>query len=67
MLKIVFGVVLAAVALAVFFLGTNAVLVVVGVGVGVAFAELIDLGPQREAAKKIVVGGDEDDEPRGRR
>lgn len=67
MLKIVFGVALAAVALAVFFLGMNAVLVVVGVGVGVAFAELIDLGTQLEAAKKIVVGGDDEDEPRGRR
>ena len=67
MLKIVFGIVLAAVALAVFFLGINAVLVVVGVGVGVAFAELIDLGTKLEVAKRIVVGGEDEDEPRARR
>lgn len=67
MLKIVFGVVLAAVALGVFFLGMNAVLVVVGVGVGVAFAELIDLGTRLEAAKRIVLGGEDEDEPRARR
>ena len=67
MIKIVFGVALAGVALAVFFLGMNAVLVVVGVGIGVAFAELIDLGTKLEANKRIVVGGDDDGEPRGRR
>ena len=62
MLKIVIGVLLAAVALGVFFLGREAVLLTVGVGMGVGLAELIDLGV-RMAARSVAAPDELDEAP----
>lgn len=59
MLKIVLAAVLAGIAVAVFFLGRDALLVVVGVGFGVGFAELIDLGV-RMSAERAAPAEDEE-------
>ena len=52
MMKLLIGVALAGAAIAVWMLGVNALLVIVGIGAGVAFAELIDLGATIEARKR---------------
>ncbi len=62
MLKLVIGALLAAVAVAVYLLGREALLVVVGAGLGVGLAELIDLGV-RMAARSIAASDDLDEAP----
>lgn len=69
MLRLILAVVLASVGLAVFFLGRDALLLVVGAGLGVGFAELVDLGVRQAPRRPPRAPADEedDDRPRGRR
>jgi len=62
MIKLLIGVALAGAAIAVWMLGVNALLVIVGIGAGVAFAELIDLGAAIEARKRAALAGDHDED-----
>lgn len=66
MLKLVLAGALAGVALAVYFLGREALLMVVGIGLGIGFAELVDLGV-RLAAPRDALTSDEDMAPHSRR
>ncbi len=62
MLKLLIGLLLGVVALAVYFLGREALLVVIGVGAGVGLAELVDLGV-RIAARTMQLADEPDIAP----
>jgi hypothetical protein len=62
MLKLLIGLLLGVVAIAVYVIGREALLVVIGVGAGVGLAELVDLGV-RVAARSFQMADEPDVAP----